>query len=119
MTLSPAKPCTYPGCRNFSLNGGRCEDHRKKERADYDWRRDRFSPERKVIHSNTWRKIRIIKLNSNPLCEECLKTNKETPATLVHHKDKNEFNNDYDNLLSVCNRHHEILHHDERFGRNK
>lgn len=119
MALPPAKPCTYPGCHNFSINGGRCEEHRKKERADYDWRRDKFNPERKVIHSTRWRKVRLMKLNSNPLCERCLLKGIEEPATIVHHKDRNEFNWDWDNLESISHTCHELEHKNERFGRNR
>ena len=119
MSLPPTKPCTYPGCRNFSSNGGRCEEHRKKERADYDWRRDKFNPERKVIHSTRWRKVRKMKLDANPLCERCLEKGIEEPATIVHHKDRNEFNNNFENLLSTCFQCHEEIHFNDRFGRNK
>lgn len=46
----------------------------------------------------------------NYKCQSC---NKEK-ATLVHHIDKNNFNNDPTNLVSLCNKCHLALH-----GRNK
>nr|DAO74578.1 MAG TPA: HNH endonuclease [Caudoviricetes sp.] len=43
-------------------------------------------------HSNTefyrstaWRKLRAVKLEQQPLCEECLKHGRHTPAQIVDH----------------------------------
>jgi len=75
--------------------------------------------DRKFIHSHQWRMIRQIKLSSFPLCERCLLNNKEIVAVLVHHLDKNEFNNNNENLESLCFGCHEKEHGKERFKRKQ
>lgn len=57
-----------------------------------------------------WRKIRARKLQENPLCERCLKQGRTEVATVVHHRDGNEWNNDPDNLESLCRQCHELHH---------
>lgn len=41
-------------------------------------------------------------LRGHPLCEECLRYGKVTPATDVHHKDGNVENTNEDNLEALC-----------------
>ncbi len=84
--------------------------HQKKtyDKA-YDKNRDR-SPERQFIHSTRWRKIREKKLTQDFLCEICLKKGVETLATIVHHIDGNELNNQWENYMSVCETCHNRLH---------
>ena len=59
--------------------------------------------------STRWRKLRAYKLSQDPLCENCLKENRTTPAKEVHHITSVDPNNidpevcyDYDNLQSLC-----------------
>lgn len=55
--------------------------------------------------SNTWRRLRRMKLNRNPLCEYCEKKNKLTKATVVDHIKRIEHGGaplDMDNLKSSC-----------------
>lgn len=65
-----------------------------------------------------WRKLRDTYLRENPLCEECLKKGKVTPAEDVHHI-KSPFRGgeinynmllDYHNLESVCKDCHGEIH---------
>jgi 5-methylcytosine-specific restriction protein A len=56
-------------------------------------------------------------MTKDPLCEECLKAGKETPAVLVHHIDSDELNNRHDNHSSVCTDCHEAIHKSERWGK--
>lgn len=72
----------------------------------------------KAYQSTEWRKTRETYMHSNPLCEECLKKGKVTPATSVHHI-KSPFKNgeinqflllDYENLMSVCHECHADIH---------
>ncbi len=35
--------------------------------------------------SAAWRKLRLVKLDQQPLCEECLKHDRHTPAQMVDH----------------------------------
>lgn len=68
------------------------------------------SPGRQFIHSDRWRKIREKKLSEDFLCETCLKHNIETIATIVHHIDGNELNNEWNNYQSVCQSCHNKIH---------
>lgn len=62
-----------------------------------------------------WRNKREEKLCNDPFCEECLKKDKITPATEVHHiidiSDKPTLENalDYNNLMSLCKSCHSTI----------
>jgi 5-methylcytosine-specific restriction protein A len=67
---------------------------------------------RKLYGSVGWQKLRLRKLQDNPLCEQCELDGRITLASEVHHvnkfmKERNEENRIYmfylyDNLMSVC-----------------
>lgn len=73
-----------------------------------------------VYNTPTWKSLRLVKLKNNPLCEECLKTDRVEAATEVHHII--EFMNgttieqikfygfDYNNLMSLCLKCHQNKH---------
>ena len=72
----------------------------------------------KAYQNRHWRKLRDTYLRENPLCEECLKHGKVTPAEDVHHI-KSPFRGgeinynmllDYHNLESVCKDCHGEIH---------
>lgn len=72
----------------------------------------------KAYQNTEWRKLREVYMHEHPLCDECLKKGKVTPATDVHHK-KSPFKGgevnynlllDYDNLESVCKDCHGEIH---------
>lgn len=76
----------------------------------------------KIYQSTNWKKLRVSKLQQQPLCEMCLQKGIVTPAVDVHHLDSylnyegterlyKAFN--YSNLLSVCKQCHSYLH---RYG---
>lgn len=74
---------------------------------------------RQTAYQNTaWRKMRDTYLKEHPICEECLKKGKVTPATDVHHVrspfQKGTINYallmDYDNLMSLCKECHGEIH---------
>ncbi len=50
----------------------------------------------------TWRKLRAVQLRREPLCVECTKQGKVTPANTVDHIDGNTWNNNSSNLQSMC-----------------
>lgn len=64
-------------------------------------------------HANTefyrsaaWRKLRLVKLEQQPLCEECLKHDRHTPAQMVDHIvpiNRGGAPLDLQNLQSLCN----------------
>ena len=56
--------------------------------------------------STAWRKLRAIKLDENPMCEECARSGRLTPAQMVDHIvpiNKGGAELDLDNLQSLCN----------------
>lgn len=84
------------------------------ERKETDMRKLR----QKAYQNTEWRKLREVYMHEHPLCDECLKKGKVTPATDVHHK-KSPFKNgevnyslllDYDNLMSLCRECHGEIH---------
>lgn len=91
-------------CSRLAIQGGLCEQHRKaadKQAAD---RRDNkwlF-----MYQSSTWRAMRANQLAKEPLCCECLKEHRLTPATVADHIRKHDGNTDLfydaDNLQSMC-----------------
>ena len=55
--------------------------------------------------SNEWRKLRVMYRRAHPLCEECLKQGRTTPAALVDHIVEIEDGGarlDPENLQSLC-----------------
>ena len=72
----------------------------------------------KAYQNRHWRKLRDTYLKEHPICEECLKHGKVTPAEDVHHI-KSPFRGgeinynmllDYHNLESVCKDCHGEIH---------
>lgn len=49
-----------------------------------------------------WQMIRRAVLGAEPLCRECAKHDRITPATDVDHIDGNPKNNGFDNLQPLC-----------------
>ena len=71
-----------------------------------------------IYQSKEWKKVRALKLQKDPLCEECLKQGLYTPADMVHHKiwlDMININDpeialNIDNLQSLCWECHNQVH---------
>lgn len=63
-------------------------------------------------YDRQWRNVRLIKLQADPLCEDCDRNDRSTEATEVHHirkiKDAPELRLDLDNLMSLCTPCHAI-----------
>lgn len=84
----------------------------------------------KLINTARWRKLRMVKLQSQPLCEceECKEHGRITPATEVHHIEPVEAATtieqmeirmfDWYNLMSVSHECHARLHQ-EMFSHSK
>jgi len=80
--------CRQPGCANLIRvgSGGWCDEHRKKVTKQYNQARD---PDiQRLYNSVRWKNARKIFLDQHPLCEceECIRENRTTAATLVDHK---------------------------------
>jgi len=73
-----------------------------------------------VYNTSTWRKLRLLYLSENPLCEKCIKKDKITPATQVHHiipidegnsiSEKKTLGYNWDNLEALCEECHQAEH---------
>ena len=110
MPYKPMKPCAYPGCPNLT-HTRYCDKHQKQADREYD-RYQRDPEHRSRYHSGSWRQIRRMQLQRQPLCELCLKDNRYTKATLVHHVRPlaEGGTNAPDNLMSLCGPCHSRLH---------
>lgn len=71
-----------------------------------------------AYNNTTWRKLREVYMHEHPLCEECLKKGKVTPAEDIHHI-RSPFTGgevnyslllNYSNLESVCKKCHQLIH---------
>ena len=88
------------------------------ERKETDMRKLRAE----AYNNTTWRKMRDTYMHEHPICEECLKKGKITPAEDIHHKrspfSKGEVNYalllDYDNLMAVCKECHGNIHAEQQ-----
>lgn len=77
------KLCAYPGCRECIPMGERyCEKHRAKA-VQYKERNRASSHQRG--YNGAWRRARAAFLMDHPLCEECRREGRLTPATVVDH----------------------------------
>lgn len=75
---------------------------------------------RKIYNSERWRRLRAWKFICNPLCEECLKSNRIVKAVDIHHiisfmstdnqEERLRLAYDFDNLQSLCKQCHQKKH---------
>jgi len=117
----PLKPCPgrgtrYHRCPNLVKSGlcPICQSLEDLARKEYDKQRGTASERG---YDGRWAKIRKIKLAEDPLCERCLSEGRTVGAVLVHHKDRNPKNNQWDNLFSCCQPCHELIHKGDRWRR--
>ena len=75
MPRSPKRPCRHPGCPNLS-DGVYCEQHRGLYARESAAQRG---------YDARWQRTREAFLKRNPLCAQCLRENRLTPATVVDH----------------------------------
>ncbi|WP_075559137.1 HNH endonuclease signature motif containing protein [Parabacteroides timonensis] len=82
----------------------------------------------KLINTARWKRVRLKKLQAQPLCECCQDKDKITPATEVHHvtpvetvttiEQMETLMFEYSNLMSVCHECHKNIHA-EMFSHSK
>lgn len=93
----------------------------KKPKKSSDRSRELKRKERMSIYNTQrWRNLREIKLTVDPICEECDKVGKVTPADDVHHivsfmstdnpVTRKHLAFDYNNLMSLCKQCHSDKH---------
>jgi 5-methylcytosine-specific restriction protein A len=110
MPRKPMKPCKFQGCANLVESGMFCEQHRQTETRRYNrYQRD---PEINKRYNSNWRKISAEYRKAHPICEECLKVNRLTPAALVHHIKTLEDGGTHEvgNLMALCGSCHSAIH---------
>jgi 5-methylcytosine-specific restriction protein A len=81
MPKATLQPCSNPGCREL-VQAGRCLAHQSQRYREQDSRRESSA---RRGYDAIWRKLRLIKLNASPLCEEHLKRNVVVEAAEVDH----------------------------------
>ena len=90
----------------------------KKEKSTQHNNTDMRELRRKAYNQVSWRKTRDTYMKEHPICEECLKYGKVTPAEDIHHINS-PFKNgeinytlllDYNNLMALCKTCHSNIH---------
>jgi len=106
MPHKPKRPCRYPGCPNLCETGTYCEVHWKE------WAPESLRGTAAARgYDARWREARRLFLQRNPLCQQCLKRGKLTPAIVVdhivpHRGDQHLFW-DQDNWQALCKHCHD------------
>ena len=100
MPSKPLRSCRAAGCPKPAVIGGRCREHARELRREYD--KDRPSAAQRG-YDRKWRRIRAQFLRHHPYCSEC-----GAPATDVDHivPLRKGGTNEWANLQSFCHRHH-------------
>lgn len=81
MPSKPKRPCAYPRCPILTTERF-CDNHAKQQAKRYDQERGTAAQRG---YDARWRKARLRFLRQNPLCVECQRHGKLTPATVVDH----------------------------------
>ena len=131
MPTKPKRPCRgrFNACPNLvEINQKYCptclpleKKRQRKETREYDKTRDpnvvKWQKSARFQRSRAWF------LKRNPICNECEKQNKLTPATILHHitPHNGEYRLFWDqsNWQGLCNACHEDKHVQDRWGRKQ
>lgn len=105
----PLHLCNYPGCKELVSQGERyCSKHKTEANRYKD--RNRVSSAKRG-YGVAWRRARLAFLADHPLCEECRREGRLTPATVVDHitphKGNRELFWDEKNWQALCKRCHD------------
>ena len=108
MPRRPKSICSYPGCGQLVDKPGRCDRHPKRTRKHSDERRGTAAQRG---YGRTWQKARAVYLQEHPLCVECQREGRVTPATVVDHIVPHRGNQELfwdveGNWQSLCAAHH-------------
>jgi len=101
LPYKPKRPCSYPGCPELTY-GRFCEQHAKEESKRYE-KYDR-DPAIRKRYGRAWKRIRDRYISIHPLCEQCMKEGRITPAEEVHHVLPLSHGGTHseDNLMALC-----------------
>ncbi len=124
MTKDFKSPCQHPGCRQFAVSGNRfCVRHLEQHRRELRVRDAKRGTRTERGYSNVWLKSAKTFLVQHPLCEECLRQGKTTPATevdhIVPHKGDSKLFWNVENWQALCHECHsrKTATEDGGFGR--
>lgn len=113
MGSRPMKPCAWPGCHAIA-QGSHCQQHKavaaerkaeqlKKSNKAYNRKRDESDG---FYSTGRWRGLRAAYLRTHPLCAECERADRVTPAVIVDHiqptKTHPHLALDWSNLRALC-----------------
>jgi 5-methylcytosine-specific restriction protein A len=111
MPYKPKKPCAYPNCPELTHDRF-CEKHKPQAAQEYNrYGRDEWA--KKFYNSVAWRKMAREQLRREPLCAECLKAGRITPAEIADHVQpirEGGARLDRENLQSLCRACHNRKH---------
>jgi 5-methylcytosine-specific restriction protein A len=119
MPYKPKSPCAYLGCPELA-DSRYCTVHQKIVDKHYNkYERDSTSNKR---YGRAWKRIRDYYIKSHPLCEECQREGRLTPAEEVHHilPLSKGGSNETNNLMSLCKSCHSriTVESGDRWGRS-
>ena len=125
MPLKPKRPCSHPGCNQFTESGF-CPEHQVIHDQQKAERNSNYNEQRgnatKRGYDVRWQKVRNTYLSHHPICEACLEQGRYRAAVLVHHVRPISEGGDrlrFDNLRALCAPCHEKIHGPDRFRRRK
>ena len=106
MPKASRTPCNFMSCSKLT-DGKYCPDHKASTKGT----RSKEGYQRQKMYDRSWKRVRKIHLNSNPLCVECEKKGRVGLATVVDHiiphRGSRELFDDTSNYQSLCKRHHD------------
>ncbi len=111
MPYKAKKPCAYPNCPELT-DGRYCEKHKPQAEREYN-RYGRDGDSKSFYNSKAWRRIANAQLKREPLCAECLKEGRVTPAEIADHIQpirEGGARLDMENLQSLCRACHNRKH---------
>lgn len=93
----------------------------RKEGEGMNSKEERRKERQAVYNTPRWKQLRNLKIQESPLCEDCLKEGRVTPAEEVHHiksfcvrgiseEEKYRRAYDYNNLVALCKDCHHKRH---------
>jgi len=111
MPRKPKQPCAYQNCEELT-DGSYCERHRRQVNKEYN-RYTRDEDNKSFYNSQAWRRLSRLQLQREPLCAECMKTGRITPAEITDHIQPIRDGGtrlDLENLQSLCRACHNKKH---------
>ena len=110
MPSKPGTPCTKPSCPGIVRAGvcSVCGPLRLTVQRQHDERRGTAAQRG---YGANWQRLRTMVLNASPLCAECDRQGRVTPATDVHHKVKRRDGgpDTFENLEPLCHACHSAI----------